>query len=233
MGLSHWSRWTAYPPGFFLSKIGRILNRVSFFIDGFNLYHALMAKEHLKPFRWINFRRLAECFLRPNDTLADIFYFTALAHWDNGKVKRHLNFIRIQEYFRIKVIRGEFRKTTKNCRVCHKSFVTFEEKETDVNIAIQLFEQAYLNSYDTAIILSGDSDQLPAIRAVKKIFPLKKFGIIIPPEKTAENLKKEADFYRKIKISHLRFALLDDPIVLPDGTKIFCPENWKQSTIIV
>jgi uncharacterized LabA/DUF88 family protein len=164
--------------------------------------------------------------------LSDVFYFTALAHWDQGKVSRHLSFIRIQEYFGVKVIRGEFRKTTKNCRNCQRPFETFEENETDVNIAIQLFEKAYHDTYDIAIILSGDSDQLPAIRAVKKSFPSKRFGIVIPPEKNAEHLKREADFHRRVKLSHLKFALLNDPFVFPDGFKISCPANWKQKTTI-
>lgn len=145
-----------------------------------------------------------------------------------GKVSRHLNYIRIQEHFGVKVIRGEFRKTSKFCRKCQRPFETFEEKETDVNIAIKLFEQAYHNTYDTAIILSGDSDQLPAIRAVKKNFPSKKFGVIIPPEKTAEHLKRESDFHRKIKLTHLKSSLIEDPFIFPDGLTINCPENWKQ-----
>lgn len=171
--------------------------RVSFFIDGFNLYHALLADIKYHQLRWMNLKRLVELFIRPSDTLADIFYFTAYATWDQGKVNRHKMFIRTQENFGVTPVLGEFRRTTKRCRKCNQVFQTFEEKETDVNIAIQLFEQAFKDTYDTAIILSGDSDQLPALRAVRKNFPSKEFGILIPPGRAAELLKREADFHRK------------------------------------
>ncbi|MCL2689747.1 MAG: NYN domain-containing protein, partial [Chitinispirillia bacterium] len=75
-----------------------------------------------------------------------------------------------------KSIYGEFRKVTKCCRDCNSIYNTYEEKETDVNIAIKLYQQAYKNTYDVAIILSGDSDQIPAIRAIKRDFPTKKIG---------------------------------------------------------
>jgi hypothetical protein len=155
-----------------------------------------------------------------------VFYFTALATWSPEKVDRHKLFIRAQEYNGIKVIFGEFRRTTKTCRLCRKTFTTFEEKETDVNIAIQLFEQAYKDTYDVAIIISGDSDQLPALRAVRKNFPAKQFGIAIPPDRGAELLKKEADFHRKIKATHLEHSRLPSQISLPDGQFLACPPSW-------
>ena len=160
------------------------------------------------------------------DTLSDIFYFTAYATWNPAKVGRHKLFIRAQEHFGVKPIFGEFRRTTKNCRKCGKTFDTFEEKETDVNIAIQLFEQAYRHTYDTAIVLSGDSDQLPALRAVRKNFPAKEFGVLIPPGRAAELLKKEADFHRKIKFKHLLTSKIPATIVLQDGSTLACPSAW-------
>ena len=200
--------------------------RVSFFIDGFNLYHAIASDHIFRRFRWIDLKKLCQQFVRPQDTLGDVFYFTALANWNPDKVERHKLLIRAQEYNGVKVIFGEFRRTTKTCRLCGKTFPTFEEKETDVNIAIQLFEQAYKETYDTAIIISGDSDQLPALRAVRKNFPAKQFGIAIPPGRGAELLKKEADFHRKIKTIHLEHCRLPDAILLPDGHSLECPPKW-------
>ncbi|MDR1953636.1 MAG: NYN domain-containing protein [Clostridiales Family XIII bacterium] len=36
-----------------------------------------------------------------------------------------------------------------------------DEKGTDINMAVQLITKAYHNAYDTAVILSGDTDYLP------------------------------------------------------------------------
>jgi uncharacterized LabA/DUF88 family protein len=200
--------------------------KVSFFIDGFNLYHAIAADNRFRRFRWMDLKKLCLQFVRPQDTISEVFYFTALANWSPQKVERHKLLIRAQEFNGVKVIFGEFRRTTKTCRLCNQTFPTFEEKETDVNIAIQLFEQAYKENYDTAIIISGDSDQLPALRAVRRNFPSKQFGIAIPPGRGAELLKKEADFHRKIKTSHLEHSRLPDVIKLPDGHSLECPSNW-------
>jgi len=202
------------------------MNRVSYFIDGFNLYHAIAENPLLRKYKWIDLKKICECFLKPDDTISDIFYFTALATWDSKKVARHRIFIKAQEMNGVKTIYGEFRRKTKQCRKCYKIFDTFEEKETDVNIAIQLFEQAVKDTYDIAIILSGDSDQLPALRAVKRNFPAKKFGIIIPPGRGAELLKKEADFYRKIKAKHLHTCKLPIEIYQHETKVLECPAKW-------
>ncbi|MBR2082614.1 MAG: NYN domain-containing protein [Elusimicrobiaceae bacterium] len=49
-----------------------------------------------------------------------------------------------------------------------------EEKLTDVNIAIYLLEIALKNTVDEAVIVSADSDLIPAILAIKRNFPGKK-----------------------------------------------------------
>ncbi|MDR0306474.1 MAG: NYN domain-containing protein [Chitinispirillales bacterium] len=133
----------------------------------------------------------------------------------------------------MKAIYGEFRITTNQCHECGRTFETFEEKETDVNIAIKIFEQAYLNSFDTAIILPGDSDQVPAIRAIKKNFPSKKIGVLIPPGRRANFLKQEADFYFKIKHKQLTTSQLPESITCDDGSQIHCPERWKSPVAVV
>ena len=204
--------------------------RVSFFIDGFNLYHAL-DNDHFQYFKWLNLRKLCELYLGKQGCVSDIFYFSALAIWNSEKIQRHKLYIQANKFFDVKPIYGEFRKVTKCCRDCNSTYSTYEEKETDVNIAIKLYQQAYKNSYDTAIILSGDSDQIPAIRAIKKDFPTKKIGILIPPGRKAILLKQEADFHFKIKHIQLSTCQLPNNITLTDGSQIHCPERWKRAVV--
>ena len=203
------------------------MTKVSFFIDGFNLYHALNNNDRFRCFKWLNLRKLAELYLRKQDTLMDIFYFTAFATWNPDKVKRHKIYIQVQESFGIKPIYGEFRKVTKTCRECGRKYDTFEEKETDVNIAIKLFEQAYLDTYDKAVILSGDSDLVPVMRAIKRNFPAKKVDVLIPPGGKARLLIQEADFNFKIKSKQLSSARLPNEVNLTNGQQFCCPEHWR------
>lgn len=202
------------------------MGRKVFLVDGFNLYHSLADDKSLNSIKWLDIRNLCYCF-KFSDTIEKIVYFTALTNWSQEKVKRHQNLIKIYRDLEIEIVLGEFRRKSKKCRECNKYFDTFEEKRTDVNIAIKLFELAYLDLFDTAIIISGDSDLIPAISTVKRIFPNKKVGIMIPFNRKAEELKAVCDFHYKIKRKHLYQSVLADPYILKNGTMLSCPSGWK------
>lgn len=46
---------------------------------------------------------------------------------------------------------------------------TVDEKGTDINIATQMLTKAFHNSYDCAILVSGDSDYVPVIDVLRTI----------------------------------------------------------------
>jgi len=121
---------------------------------------------------------------------------------------------------------GEFKKRDKYCNLCKKTYQTFEEKQTDVNIAIQLFKLSIEDKYDKAIIISGDSDLIPSINAVRKTFPNKQIGVIIPIGRRAEALKLACDFYMKMKEKHLSSAILEYKIKINNNEFIICPSEW-------
>ena len=224
--VSCWPR-TACASGFFLP-----MNRVIYFIDGFNLYHAIddqirLCKNYqFKKYKWLDLFKLASLFVTSKDHIERIYYFTALTLWNREKVKRHQTYIRVLESKDIKIIYGEFRHRDRYCPLCKKTYRTFEEKRTDVNIAILLLKLAFDDCYDTAIIVSGDSDLIPAVKTIKSIFPDKQIGIIIPIGRRAELLKQTATFYMKIKEKHLKSSLF--PLSITIGAKTFyCPAEWQ------
>jgi len=202
------------------------------FIDGFNLYHALdyldTGSDHTRyrKYKWLNLKRLASMFVFGKDTLEDVFYFTTLATWDAGKTARHRLYIRALESEGIKVVYGEFKRKTKHCNACKANFLSFEEKQTDVNIALQLFQLAIQERYDKGIIISGDTDLIPAIKAVHASFPAKQIGVVIPIGRASEDLKNQADFHFKMREHHLIKSLLPNPFTLSDGTVLNAPAGW-------
>lgn len=212
--------------GFFMSK-------VVFIVDGLNLYHALdyfeTGPDHdrFKKYKWLNLKKLALLFADKKDTVEDILYFTTLVTWDPGKIARHRLFIRAQENEGISVVYGEFKRKEKHCTACGKYFLTFEEKQTDVNIALKLFQYAIEGRYDKAVIISGDTDLIPAIKAVHSTFPGKQIGVVIPIGRASEDMKKQADFHHKMREHHLASSRLPDPFRLKDGSEIHCPTNWR------
>lgn len=95
--------------------------RISFLVDGFNLYHSVKAAErHLGsgPLRWLDIHRLCETLVRsafgPGNTLESVHYFSALAkHLENKKpdvVRRHRTFIQALEGTGVEVTLANFKK---------------------------------------------------------------------------------------------------------------------------
>jgi len=197
-----------------------------FFIDGFNLYHSIANERRFNKYKWIDLSKLAKNFITKKEHIEEIYYFTALTPWSPDKTNRQKIFIKAQELKGIKIVYGEFRKKDRTCLLCKKTYITFEEKRTDVNIAIYLFKLAIQDKFDKAYIISGDSDLIPSIEAVKTLFPHKQIGVIIPIGRRAELLKLKCDFHMKIKEKHLRDSILPDIIPLKDNKKLICPESW-------
>lgn len=46
---------------------------------------------------------------------------------------------------------------------------TTEEKGTDINIAVHMLSKAYQNSYDIAVLISGDTDYVPVVEVLHQI----------------------------------------------------------------
>lgn len=203
-------------------------------MDGFNVYHSLLIRQKsttdhypLRKYKWLNLWALAEKFLSPRrDKLVKVFYYTAFATWDPKKVTRHRTYLRALESVGVTPVVGNFKFKDKRCTLCNQTFSTPEEKETDVNIAIHLLEYAFQGMYDKALIVSGDSDLLPAVRAVKRVFPNIQLGVVVPPFRTAESLKNECHFSIKMKKIHLATSQLPNPVELANGISLPKPPSW-------
>jgi uncharacterized LabA/DUF88 family protein len=100
-----------------------------------------------------------------------------------------------------------------------------EEKGSDVNLAVQLLNDAWRDSFDCAVVVSNDSDLAEAMRLVKVHHPQKLIGLFTPGErKTSKQLKAHADFVRSIRLGAVKSSQLPDPI---PGTNIYKPLAWR------
>lgn len=186
--------------------------RVSAYIDGFNLYHALedLKKHHLK---WLDLRRLCEVYApKPDHELTTVYYFSAFATWRPDAFSRHQAFVHALEASGVEAILGRFKEKDRICRKCGSAWKDHEEKQTDVSIALHLLRDAYEDKYDRALLVSGDSDLAPAVRMVKQRFPHKEIRVVAPLGRpfsmdlvTAAGPTTEA---RKMKFIHLERSLL-------------------------
>lgn len=201
------------------------MERVVAFVDGFNLYHSLEENPAYRKYKWLNIRSLVETYVPPKD-LREVYYFTALTTWRLEKLERHKTLIKVLESTGVQVVYGEFRKRDRTCPNCRRMYSSHEEKQTDVNIAIHLFRLAIQDRYDTALIVSGDSDLIPSIKAVKSTFPSKRIGVLIPISRRAEELKQHCDFHIKIREKNLVPCMFPNPVILSDGARVPKPSTW-------
>ena len=200
--------------------------RIVVFIDGFNVYHALEDNPAYHKYKWLDYAALAACFVGGTDTLVKTYLFTAFATWNPAKVKRHQMYVRVLKRRGVDVVMGKFKRKDKTCTLCHRQFSTFEEKYTDVNIAIHMFRGAYLDEYDKAILISGDTDIVPAVRMVRSLFSTKQVGVVVPIGRTSLELEQECDFHFQMKERQLARAQLPDEIDDPVLGKLTRPATW-------
>lgn len=204
--------------------------RVICFVDGFNVYHSLVENSTLHKYKWLDLKAFVTQFINTaRETLDGIYYFSALCTWDQAKRNRHTAYIRALENTGVNVVLGGFKMKYPRCRLCHRNYEIPEEKETDVNIALFLLDLAYQDAFDTAIVISGDSDFTPAIKMVKQRFPEKRLGVFFPPNRSKgkKELKKLTDFNYKISAANFVDKRLPDPYTLSDGTTLTCPAHWS------
>jgi uncharacterized LabA/DUF88 family protein len=215
------------------------MDRVMFFIDGFNVYHSLnifslqkkgsIKYKHFefRKYLWLDLRSLAERFTRKQDTISGVFYFSAYATWKPYSMKRHKRFVGALESRGVNVVMGRFKEKDRYCKICGASYKGREEKQTDVNIAIYLFKEAVADNYDTAILITSDTDLVPAIKEVRSLFPQKKIGVVFPFKRWAFELRNACHFYRIIEKKHLSKNQLPDQVPLPNGITLNRPRRWR------
>lgn len=195
------------------------MTRVAAFVDGFNLYHAIhdLGLPHLK---WVDLRRLVEAFAPgPQHIITRVTYCSAFATWRPDAYRRHREYVKALDATGVVPLMGKFKEKERRCRKCSASWKDHEEKETEVNLALQLLDGAHRDLFDRAILVSGDSDLAPAIRMVRALYPGKEVRILMPPGRPYSmdlvNAAGPLTKARRIDRLHIERALLLEEVLEP------------------
>jgi uncharacterized LabA/DUF88 family protein len=124
-------------------------------------------------------------------------------------------------------VEGRFQERAQNCRNCGARWLGDEEKETDVNIAVALVEDAVRDYYDTAFLISGDSDLGPAVATVKRLRPEKRITVVFSPRRNSVALIAAADAYIRIGADKIRHSQLPPKVVTAGGVVLERPAHWN------
>lgn len=162
------------------------------YIDGFNLFHGLK-ESGLKRYYWLDVYVLALKLMSPTQTLTAVKYFTSRVTSDPHEQKRQNTYLEALETLKhVEIQYGKFTSDKWECFKCHRSFPIYHEKQTDVNIAISLLVDAQEDSFDDAILISADSDQVGTVQYVKDSYPHKRVIVGFPPGRNSSDLEPVA-----------------------------------------
>ena len=206
--------------------------RTFVYVDGFNLYYGAVKGSSWK---WLDLVALFENVLQPHHDILAIKYFTARVSGtvvDPSKPQRQDVYLRALRQYRpqIEVYFGHFLTHAVRAPLAHPvgnrrtaEVIRTEEKGSDVNLAVHLLNDGWLDAYDCAVVVTNDSDIAEAMHLVRQHHG-KRIGLMTPGNvKPSRQLMVHADFTRHIRPNALERSQLPDPI---PGTNIRKPASW-------
>ena len=204
--------------------------RVITYIDGYNLYHGLL-DAGLRSSRWLDLSELGRSLLKPDQQLVLTRYFTTRVKGDPDKARRQARYIdALATRVALEIDFGHFLSKLVTCHRCGREWAKNEEKKTDVNIAVRMLEDAYDDCFDTAMIISGDSDLSAPIEAIRRRFPDKRVVVAFPPKRYSQELSRVADAAFRIFNRRIRASRLPASITTNDGITLTAPRGWLPAT---
>ncbi len=209
--------------------------RTFIYIDGFNLYYGSVKGT---PFKWLDLKKFLQIVLHSKHSILSIKYFTALVSsppHDPQKSTRQQVYLRALKAYipEIEIYYGHFLSNPIRAPLVNPTatqqfadVIKTEEKGSDVNLAIHLLNDAWMNRYECAVVVSNDSDLAESMRLVKEQHQ-KMIGLFVPgfpkDRSISRELKRYANFVRPIRTATLKASQLPDPI---PGTRIHKPKSW-------
>lgn len=201
-------------------------SRVMVYIDGFNLYYGLKAA-NWRRYYWLDLVSCAENLLRPSQRLAHVKYFTARISGPPAKLLRQTTYVEALETLPgLTIFYGKYLTNDRTCPNCRRRYAVTSEKMTDVNIAVELMSDAFQDNFDTALLVSADSDLVGPVRAVQRFFPLKRVIAVFPPRRQSVDLKHAATDWMAIGRGTLAKSQLPNSVTRADGYQLIRPATW-------
>jgi uncharacterized LabA/DUF88 family protein len=202
------------------------VERVLGFVDGFNFYFGLREAGH-RSLLWLDVSKLITNLCRPAQTSVGVRYFTARINGPGPKHERQKTLLEAYEALPdCKLHFGHYLTHPQVCFSCGASRQISSEKMTDVNLAVEMLSSAYLNEFDTALLVSADSDLAAAVKKTIELFG-KRVVIAFPPERHSSLLSALATGYFHISRAKLAQSQLPETLTKPDGHLLRRPEHWK------
>ena len=225
--------------------------RLAMFVDGWNMYWSLRDAK-IRPYGWCDFRRLAQQTTGYPDAVVRVKFFTAEDLPNREKIdKQQKTSTRALEFNRCEVIWGEYRSTHVEVdEQIRNGNSRWREKQTDVALASHMVadcsqieavqgstgEYRWSPGYDEAILLTQDSDFIPAVEIVANEPFNRRVRVLLPPSEfsaqhNAARIWKPLERHPMVSVRQLfkddfARALLPKVVVGSNGETVKCEANW-------
>lgn len=202
--------------------------RVIVYVDGFNFYYGLKKERSWRKYYWLDVVKFFEMFMRDDQELVAVKYFSARPDDEEKKRNQNAFFQANKENSKFQLVLGKYLKKEIRCFNCGHTIYTHEEKESDVRIATQVIADVFRKNCDISIIVSADSDMVPAVEiAQEQGHPI---FVYFPPFQHSSNLRtmcgKAIDLNRYEK--RFKQCVLPQTIVLKQSCyELHEPDKWR------
>jgi hypothetical protein len=203
-----------------------------------NLYHGLKAK-HGRKYLWLDLYELASRLRQP-DTIVKVRYFTTIVAGEPEAARRQETYLAALTALRpqVEVVRGKFKVKRFRCYRCGeryscecdpaREYRTYEEKLTDVALGVAMVKDAAQACGDLSVLITTDTDLMPAIRATAELAPTRPIYLACPPGRQPPQLRLPANVTSfLINKDHLTASLLPDEVAGRDGRLYRRPDKWR------
>ena len=202
--------------------------KVFVYVDGFNLFYRALKGTGYK---WLDIDALCRLLL-PGDTIEHIDYFTARVTaqpHDLQQPARQDAYLRaLATIPHLSITEGRYiRKRIKlplAYDLGHVKLRLPEEKQSDVNLVTALLHDAFNDRFETAVLVTNDTDFLAAIHLVKEELRYD-VGILNPDSRPTRELQAASSFMHPIREGPLGASQFPNPVDGPDGP-IHKPPSW-------
>lgn len=229
--------------------------RTRVYIDGYNLYYGCLKGT---PYKWLDLHSLFEQHILPSSGLPDtrsellpvsIKYFTATIIESAARATdsvssqdRYHKALERRHDGRIELIRGYYSQTQIKAKLvdaaapdrwprdCQEVLVwKLEEKQSDVNLALQAYHDAITGAVDQVVMVTNDTDIAPALRLIRTHTPVT-IGLVVPARQQVRQPNTELSQLAHWTRSHItpaELAASQLPRVIPGPRKpTIKPESW-------
>ncbi len=202
--------------------------RISFYIDGYNLYNGIIEK-YGKKWLWLDLGKMCDQLKKPDQEIVSIHYCTAMVKSSEDSKQRQLAYLAaLKSVSKLRLHLGSYQDIPKYCKnpKCGALIGRFKEKQTDTRIATLIVADAMADRSDVLAVVGGDEDHVPPVQTVYQECEGKKAIVCLPPARKCGKLVK-ATRSKPIDISEnlLRNSQFPDT-VNAKGKSTTRPSTW-------